>query len=68
MTQITFQDGKILMRDGKVGTGQGCCCNQTPCTCGNCSSYTLKIGGVCVAQGVMNPIIDAPYFDETLNP
>lgn len=26
MTLITFHDGKVVMRDGKVGTGQGCCC------------------------------------------
>lgn len=29
MTLITFQDGKAVMRDGKVGTEQECCC--TPC-------------------------------------
>jgi len=32
MTLITFQDGKPVMRDGKVGTGQGCCCGG----CGRC--------------------------------
>lgn len=26
MTLITFQDGKPVFRDGKVGTGPGCCC------------------------------------------
>jgi len=26
MTLITFQDGKPLMKDGKVGTEQDCCC------------------------------------------
>ena len=26
MTQITLQDGKIVLRDGKVGTEQACCC------------------------------------------
>ena len=30
MTLITFQDGAVLMRDGKVGTEQACCCEQ-PC-------------------------------------
>lgn len=30
MTQITSQDGKIVFRDGKVGTANGCCC-VTPC-------------------------------------
>jgi hypothetical protein len=27
MTTITTQDGKIVFRDGRVGTGQGCCCD-----------------------------------------
>ncbi len=34
MTQITFTDGKVVMRDGKVGTEQACCCKQ--CVCGDC--------------------------------
>ena len=29
MTLITFQDGTVVMRDGKVGTEQACCCE--PC-------------------------------------
>jgi len=33
MTQITFQDGKPVLRDGKVGTGQGCCCKQDCSRC-----------------------------------
>lgn len=32
MTKITFQDGKPVLRDGKVGVGQGCCCGG----CGRC--------------------------------
>ena len=32
MTLITFQDGKPVFRDGKVGTGQGCCCGPQ-CDC-----------------------------------
>ena len=31
MTKITFQNGKPVLRDGKVGTGQGCCCDRDPC-------------------------------------
>ena len=27
MTLITVQDGKVVMRDGQVGTEQGCCCS-----------------------------------------
>lgn len=28
MTLITVQDGKIVLRDGQVGTEQACCCEQ----------------------------------------
>jgi hypothetical protein len=31
MTLITFQDGKPVMRDGKVGTEQACCCGCSTC-------------------------------------
>jgi hypothetical protein len=37
MTQITLQDGKLVLRDGKVGTGEACCCDQADlplCSCG----------------------------------
>jgi hypothetical protein len=32
MTLITFEDGKAVLRDGKVGTEQACCCEE-PCAC-----------------------------------
>lgn len=33
MTLITVQDGKIVLRDGNVGTEEGCCCEpQGDCT------------------------------------
>jgi hypothetical protein len=32
MTQITFQDGKVVFRDGAVGTEQACCCKKE-CNC-----------------------------------
>jgi hypothetical protein len=32
VTLVTLQDGKIVMRDGKIGTEQACCCGeQDPC-------------------------------------
>jgi hypothetical protein len=31
MTLITLQDGKIVVRDGKVGTEQACCCGCLEC-------------------------------------
>ena len=30
MTLITFEDGKAVFRDGKVGTEQACCCGGPP--------------------------------------
>lgn len=32
MTNIAFKDGKPLLRDGKVGVGQNCCCDQPGCS------------------------------------
>lgn len=41
MTRISFSDGKVVMRDGKVGTEAGCCCDATaPCQCN--STFTLN--------------------------
>ena len=34
MTLITLQDGKVVMRDGKVGTEQACCCGGCCCVDG----------------------------------
>lgn len=32
MTPITVQDGKVVLRDGKIGTEQECCCSVcAPC-------------------------------------
>jgi hypothetical protein len=31
MTKITFEDGKVVFRDGKVGTEQSCCCGPPGC-------------------------------------
>lgn len=39
MTQITVQDGKIVLRDGKVGTGAGCCCG------GDCECDLIALHG-----------------------
>lgn len=44
MTLITFQDGKPVLRDGKVGTEQACCCNKQCCplTC----IITFTVNGI----------------------
>jgi len=31
VTRITFQDGKIVLRDGQVGTEEACCCGGGVC-------------------------------------
>jgi len=31
VTRITLQDGKILLRDGKIGTEEACCCDSCFC-------------------------------------
>jgi hypothetical protein len=35
VTRITLQDGKVVLRDGRVGTEEACCCEQ--CDCFNAS-------------------------------
>lgn len=42
MTLVTFQDGRVVMRDGKVGTEQACCCN--PCCCNSITLNDLLYG------------------------
>lgn len=42
MTSITFQDGKVVLRDGQVGTEQACCCGR--CECVECDKlYTVSV-------------------------
>lgn len=41
MTKITLQDGKVVLRAGKVGTEQACCCQCDPCSL--CLSPCLEV-------------------------
>jgi len=45
VTRITLQDGKIVIRDGKVGTEEACCCGDGECTadadCCYCEFFLL---------------------------
>lgn len=43
MTQITVQDGKVVMRDGQVGAGAGCCCDGECATDEECCACTYTI-------------------------
>jgi hypothetical protein len=76
--QVRLQNGVPILSAGKVGLAQPCCCGQ-PCTCANCHTWGLKVGNVCIAQGVrrnqegmaenLNPIADCPgnIFDDENN-
>jgi len=43
MTLITFQDGKAVMRDGKVGTEAACLCEDACKYYGACATYEWQI-------------------------
>jgi hypothetical protein len=53
MTLITFQDGSPILKDGKIGTEQACCCGGV--CCGgytNCEvSYTVTLSTGQVING-----------------
>jgi hypothetical protein len=54
VTRITLQDGKIVLRDGKIGTEQACCCDLPEC-CEYCE-------GTATVYGQEVEISDAPGF------
>ena len=69
MTKITLQDGKILMRDGKVGTEQACCCNKCLCELdcdvvqnASITFYGTKNGTVTVSYPSADPNHDSLLF------
>jgi hypothetical protein len=35
VTRITFQDGQVVLRDGKVGTEEACCCGDCDLSSGD---------------------------------
>jgi hypothetical protein len=55
MTLITLQDGKVVLRDGKVGTEQACCCGE------NCDVF-CDVNGVCPEGCECNRIGCAYFF------
>lgn len=61
MPSITVQRGKVVMRDGKVGTEQGCCCDDEAeagycCVDGECVASTREDCERC------EPILDQNGF------
>jgi hypothetical protein len=58
MPEIRLQDGKPILREGKVGAAAPCCCGQ-PC---NCVLKTSWVFNICNTYGDMNQsTIDAAY-------
>ena len=61
MTLITLQDGRIVLRDGKVGTEQACCCGGCPpgYVCCGIAEYLLdyceEVDGQWVISGSCPP-------------
>lgn len=41
MTKIAIQGGKVVLRDGKVGTGTDCCCEDCDPPCRRCEAACL---------------------------
>jgi hypothetical protein len=41
---LTVQDGKLVLRDGAIGTEQTCCCQQDGCSIKSCSIVTGPLG------------------------
>jgi hypothetical protein len=48
MTSITIQDGKLVLRDGAIGTEQACCCGVP----GGCEGCALQCEVVFLRDGV----------------
>lgn len=45
MSELTVQDGKLVVRNGTLGTGRGCCCGgETGVCCLNNGSCTTEYG------------------------
>ena len=67
MTLVTFQDGSVILRDGKVGTEQECCCVRCVCpeTCsGVAFEAEASIGGMTVNASTPMPGTDVQRFDK----
>jgi hypothetical protein len=54
MTLITIQDGKLVLRDGAIGTEQACCCAKCSGPCDeneDCAPGCACVDGECVPTG-----------------
>lgn len=64
MTLITFQDGKPVLRDGKIGTEQDCCCQQDTCPSECIEGLLISLGNspLCSPFGVV-VYLDTVFLD-----
>lgn len=60
MTFITFQNGTVVMRDDKVGTGGECCCEDGPL--GTCCGWICDYVAEIIWPDIENPE-DVPAID-----
>lgn len=53
MTTVTVQDGKVVLRDGKVGTEAACCCEVCDvCFVDFSGTYDFEFTGTCNGNAV----------------
>lgn len=62
MTLITFSNGKAVMRAGKVGTEQACCCQCDPCSLCHSPCLSVTFSGF---AGDEEPCDECNYLDGT---
>jgi len=54
---LTVQGGKLVLRNGALGTGQACCCVRECCTCGCPGGFQVRVNGMPVnASGCTAPV------------
>lgn len=51
MSELTVQDGKLVVRDGKIGTGQACCCGGGHCCINGRANASFTTQAACEAVG-----------------
>jgi hypothetical protein len=63
VTRITLQDGKIVLRDGKVGTEEACCCGACECVeCDKLYNVSVTVEGSKLGAVTKTFAIDDPAF------
>lgn len=67
MTLISFQAGDVVMRDGQVGTEQGCCCEDGGGCAESCDeelTVSGSIGGMTATVVIPIPGAGSARFDK----